>query len=79
MKDKIPKRFRNGQSYYDENCIAYDVGGLKDLLKELPDDLEIHQGFAYGVALAVRMNVGTEEYELEFCEPEKEEEDDDDA
>jgi hypothetical protein len=72
MKDKIPEKYRNGTSEYNIECIAYDVGDLKYLLKELPDELEIYQGFGYGVALAVRFNIGTENYELEFVETEEE-------
>lgn len=36
-KDRVPKHFYNG----DESPRVYNVGQLKEALKELPDDLEI--------------------------------------
>lgn len=47
--------------------IAYDVGGLKKLLDELPDDLPIELGFGEGVELVV-YNYGDPTMHLSFVE-----------
>jgi len=64
---QIPDKFHKGQ----EHPTAENVGQLKALLSELPDDLRIEVGFGYPAELVV-YNYGTDEEHLEFIEAELE-------
>lgn len=60
----IPDKFRKDTDETD----AYTVGELKELLKELPDDLEILQGFVDGCRVVVLNDVNNERDVIRFDE-----------
>jgi hypothetical protein len=66
MKDLVPEKFYKGDI---DKPQAQNVGDLKKLLDELPDHLNIEQGFDKGVTLVV-FNIRNRNPHLSFQENE---------
>jgi len=65
IRTDIPERFYRNLPGTGFPVGAYTVGELKEVLNELPDDLEIRQGFDSGVQVTV-FNVGYDNTHLSF-------------
>jgi len=71
-RDTVPKKFWHDS---ESTPVAFTVGGLIDVLKELPPELEVTTGFCDG-AMVVLYNIDKDGMHVEIVEVEPEDEDD---
>ena len=71
-KDTVPKKFWHDS---EPTPVAYTVGDLIDILKELPSELPVTTGFNDG-AMVVLYNIDKGGMHVEIVELEPEDEDD---
>lgn len=69
IRKDIPEKFYKDAPGNGYPVVAYTVGELKTVIKDLPDDIEIRFAFDPGVHICV-FNVGYDNTHLSFSENE---------